>query len=75
MKQLTPRQTEVLEFIRAFHDKNGYGPTVRNIAHGLKFNYVESANAHVQALLRKKALTAQTSKSGRMVPYSLSPVQ
>ncbi len=32
MKELTDRQAEVLEFIRAYSEGNGYAPSVRDIS-------------------------------------------
>ncbi|HZP37948.1 MAG TPA: transcriptional repressor LexA [Methylomirabilota bacterium] len=55
MKELTARQREVLEFIRAFCDRHGVPPTVREI--GEKFHFTaRAAFDHLRALERKGML-------------------
>jgi len=38
MEKLTPRQNEVLKWIKKFINKNGYAPTRQEIADWFKFN-------------------------------------
>ena len=55
VREMTARQREVLEFIRAFGDKHGVPPTVREI--GEKFGFTaRAAFDHLRALERKGML-------------------
>ena len=59
---LTPRQREVLEFIKRFLDEQGYPPTVREI--GGHFGFVpRSVFDHLKALERKGYLKREATKS------------
>ena len=63
MRELTARQREVLNFIRAFTARNGVPPTVREI--GEKFRVTpRAAFDHLRALERKGMLQRRTT-SGR----------
>lgn len=60
--ELTPRQREVLEFVKAFARENGFPPTVREI--GAHFGFVpRSVFDHLKALERKGYLRRRSSKS------------
>ncbi len=52
MKKLTQRQTEVLEFIKAYIEENSYAPAVRDIAKYFEVT-VKAAHDHLKALERK----------------------
>jgi repressor LexA len=56
MDSLTPRQTEILQMIRAFMAERGYPPTRNEIAQALGFRSVNAAVDHLKALARKKAI-------------------
>lgn len=59
---LTPRQREVLDFIKRFLDEHGYPPTVREI--GRHFGFVpRSVFDHLKALERKGYLKREATKS------------
>jgi len=62
MKTLTPRQTEVLQFIGAFHDAHGYPPTIREIAENFSIS-VKGAYDHVKALEKKGRLRLGDNRS------------
>lgn len=53
MDPLTPRQEEVLRWIRKFQEKAGFPPTRAEIARGLGFRSANAAEEHVKALARK----------------------
>lgn len=53
MKPLTPRQQQVLDFIRQCLDEGQPVPTVREIAGHLKLKSSSSAQLHLEALRRK----------------------
>ena len=55
METVTPRQLEILRFIRDFRDRQGYSPTMQEIADHLNLTKV-TVFEHVVALERKKLL-------------------
>lgn len=56
MVQLTPRQAQILEWIRKFRDETGFPPTRSEIAKALGFRSINAAEAHLKALARKGAI-------------------
>jgi len=56
MSELTPRQTEVLDFLRDFIDETGMPPTRAEIAAKLGFRSANAAEEHLRALQRKGAI-------------------
>ncbi|MDP7576947.1 MAG: transcriptional repressor LexA [Pseudomonadales bacterium] len=54
--QLTPRQTEVLEFIKSYMSETGYPPTRADIAQELGFRSANASEEHLKALARKGAI-------------------
>ncbi len=55
MKEMTPRQQEVLDFVRAFSERHGVPPAVREI--GERFGFTaRAAFDHLKALERKGML-------------------
>lgn len=53
IKKLTPRQGEVLEFLKDFVSENGYPPSLREICTALGINGPANAGKHLDALERK----------------------
>jgi repressor LexA len=53
---LTPRQKELLDFLTAFIDANGYSPSYEEIAAGLKLASLATVHKHVSSLERKNYL-------------------
>ncbi len=53
---LTPRQEEVIRWIREFLERTGFPPTRAEIARGLGFRSANAAEQHVRALARKGAV-------------------
>ena len=53
---LTPRQAEILEFIRHTVENSGVPPTRAEIATALGFRSVNAAEGHLKALARKGAI-------------------
>lgn len=53
MKQLTPRQAEVLALIRSSVQQTGMPPTRAEIASELGFKSANAAEEHLKALARK----------------------
>jgi len=56
MLKLTPRQAEILAFIKRCLDDNGFPPTRAEIAHELGFKSPNAAEEHLKALARKGAI-------------------
>ncbi|MBI5016786.1 MAG: repressor LexA [Deltaproteobacteria bacterium] len=56
MTDLTPRQEEILRWIRGFLEKSGFPPTRAEIARALGFRSANAAEEHLRALARKGAL-------------------
>ena len=56
MSDLTPRQSEVLAFLREFIDETGMPPTRAEIAAKLGFRSANAAEEHLRALQRKGAI-------------------
>ena len=56
MIKLTPRQTEVLDFIKRYMSDTGYPPTRADIAAELGFKSANASEEHLKALARKGAI-------------------
>ena len=56
MLKLTPRQSEILAFIKRCLEDNGYPPTRAEIAQELGFKSPNAAEEHLKALARKGAI-------------------
>ncbi len=54
MKTVTPRQMEILTFVRDFRARHGYSPTMQEIGDHLPLTRV-TVFEHVRALVTKKA--------------------
>lgn len=57
MKELTERQSQVLNYIRRFMSENGSAPTQREIADAIGCSSANAATLLLKALERKGALT------------------
>lgn len=56
MTKLTPRQSQILAFIKRCLEDNGYPPTRAEIAQELGFKSPNAAEEHLKALARKGAI-------------------
>lgn len=56
MNKLTPRQAEVLAFIKSHIEDTGYPPTRADIANELGFKSANASEEHLKALARKGAI-------------------
>jgi repressor LexA len=54
--KLTPRQAEVLAFIKSYLEETGYPPTRADIARQLGFKSANASEEHLKALARKGAI-------------------
>lgn len=62
VKNLTRRQSEVLDFIAAFIEENSYPPTIREVSERFQVS-VKAAWDHVQALEKKGAIKIGENRS------------
>lgn len=56
MHKLTPRQEEILDYIRDYQNETGYPPTRSEIAKQMGFRSPNAAEEHLRALARKGAI-------------------
>lgn len=63
MRDATPRQAQVLRFIRQFAARRGYPPTYAEIAEGLAFRSQNAAREHVRLLARKELLVVEPGRA------------
>jgi repressor LexA len=56
MNNLTPRQSEILAFIRSYQQETGFPPTRSEIATEMGFKSPNAAEEHLKALARKHAI-------------------
>lgn len=75
--QLTARQRQILDWIRAYIETAGMPPTRAEIASGLGFSTPSSAEDHLQALARKGAIEMLpgASRGLRLKDFPGMPVQ
>ncbi len=76
MEGLTPRQEQVLEFIRESIRANGYPPTVREICGGLQLSSPSTVHAHLANLERLGLIKRDPSKPRALdVVHELRPAR
>lgn len=51
--ELTPRQTEVYNFIKSFIAEHGYSPSFREIGKGCYIGSISTVAGHVDRLVKK----------------------
>lgn len=73
---LSKRQKQVFDFINKFVDKQGYSPSLEEIASHLKLSAVSTIHHHVSELVRKGILTRRwnANRSLEVVAHTASPV-
>jgi repressor LexA len=62
VKELTPRQKEVLDYLRWFVEEHKYPPTIREIAAHFEIS-VKGAHDHIKALERKNHIRSDLNRS------------
>jgi repressor LexA len=67
---LTPRQQQILDFIRGQRQATGQSPSFREIAAHFGFRSVKAVQDHVRALTRKGALQQQAGKARSLQAWS-----
>lgn len=71
MRGLTPRQYQVLEYIRTSIKDRGYPPTLREIGTHMGIRSTNGVNDHLRALENKGYLTREDMKSRSLRPTTL----
>jgi len=56
MNQLTPRQQEILQFLKDFSNEQGFWPSIREIQSHFRFRSTNAVAGHLRALEEKKAI-------------------
>ena len=72
MRGLTPRQHQVLEYIRHSIKDRGYPPTLREIGSHMGIRSTNGVNDHLRALEHKGYLTREDMKSRSLRPTNLA---
>lgn len=75
MRGLTPRQYQVLEYIRKSIKERGYPPTLREIGSHMGIRSTNGVNDHLRALENKGYLTREDMKSRSLRPTGLHPAE
>ncbi len=70
---LTKRQFEVLNFIKAFSDREGYSPSFDEIRKALKLRSLATVHKHVNTLERKGCLARDYNRSRSIEVISMQP--
>lgn len=73
MLKLTPRQAEILAFIKRCLEDNGFPPTRAEIAQELGFKSPNAAEEHLKALARKGAIEMTPGASAVSASPASSP--
>ncbi|MBK5230767.1 MAG: hypothetical protein JJE27_06285, partial [Thermoleophilia bacterium] len=60
--ELTKRQTEILDFIKRYLEKNGYPPTVRDIGGAVGLTSSSTVHAHLANLEKAGAIRRDPTK-------------
>lgn len=66
MRSLTKMQLAVFEVVRAYIERNGYPPSIRDIQDALGFASPSTAHVHVRALVKKGYLQMDKGKCRTM---------
>ena len=69
--KLSKRQAEALDFIEYSIRKNGYPPTIREIASHMGIKSTNGVTDHLKALERKGLITRDMSKSRAIMPVTM----
>jgi repressor LexA len=70
---LTKRQKEILDFIRAYRAKNGISPTQREIRETFRLSSFGTVQKHLKRLEEKGALSREWNRSRGISPKEESP--
>jgi repressor LexA len=65
---LTKKQKRILDYITTFIEKNGYSPSYREIAAGLKLSSVATVAQHIESLTSKGLLSKNNNSARSLMP-------
>lgn len=70
MRPLTPTrsQVEVLDYIQAYRERNGYSPTLREIARGLGNSSAATIAEHIDSLERLRLVRREHGRARSIIP-------
>lgn len=71
MNTLTKRQRQVMDMIEVLYERNGYAPTLEEIAHACGINTRSTVHQHVRALIQAGKLLTATGKRAYQLPDKL----
>src|SRR3989344_1885644 len=63
---LTPRQKQILDYVQKYSRKNGYSPSLEEIARHFRLNSVATVHQHIKALEQKGYLERQPNQQRSM---------
>jgi len=69
---LTPKQRQILDFITVFYEKNGYSPTLAEIAKKFK-KKVPTIHQYIETLIKKEYLHKTQGTIRNIIPVSKTP--
>ncbi len=72
----TKRQKELLDFVDAFIQEHGYGPSYREVMNGLGYKSVSTVAIHIDGLIKKGYLRKRdnSARSLEVVSTQYSPI-
>ncbi len=71
---LTKRQKQILDFIRLYSKKNGYSPTIEEIAKHFRLNSVATVHEHLQKLEEKGEIRVNKNQRRGIEALSSAPM-
>ncbi len=75
MRKLTPKQQQVLSYIRQFIAEQGYPPAVRDICHGVGLKSPSTVHAHIESLRDLGYLEKEDRKNRAITLQGMGSVQ
>ena len=70
---LTPKQKDVLDFVRSYHDQNGYAPSMSEICKSLGLSSTATVHKHLHTLQEKGHLGSLPKRSRGLIMKNLAP--
>lgn len=70
-KQLTKRQSEILEYIKVFRQLNNYSPSLEEIKKQFKLSATSTVHEHISNLVKKGYLEKTDHSARQLVPSTI----
>jgi repressor LexA len=71
MKNLTKRQSEILDYIRSFYSSHGFAPTYRELMHSCNISSLGSVFKHIEGLTSKGYLRKSKHSARSLQPVDM----